>query len=78
MPNSRCGAARLACEQSALFTQFGGDERWREAPRQPSAEVFSASVWITLAGTLGSFEGPPPGSSIEAFGIPHLSGDEPT
>ncbi len=37
---SRCAAGGFACEQFALFTRFGGDKRWRVAPRQPSAEIY--------------------------------------
>ena len=37
---SRCGPQRLACEQFASFSQWGGDIRWRAAPRQPSRQIF--------------------------------------
>jgi hypothetical protein len=37
---SKCAAGGLACEQFALFTRFGGDKRWRGAPRQPSVAIY--------------------------------------
>jgi hypothetical protein len=40
-PNAaRCGSQRLACEQFSMFIRFGGDVRWRPAPRVPSKHIF--------------------------------------
>jgi hypothetical protein len=36
----RC-ACGLACEQFVLFARFGGNQRWRVAAMQPSAEIFA-------------------------------------
>ena len=37
---ARC-AGGMACEQFAMFIRFGGDKRWRPAPRVPSREIFA-------------------------------------
>jgi len=37
---ARC-AAGLACEQFSMFARFGGNKRWRPAPRVPSREIFA-------------------------------------
>ena len=41
--NDRCTAQLICCEAFALFTRLDGDhhgaERWRLAPRQPSAAI---------------------------------------
>jgi hypothetical protein len=41
-PNAaRCGARGLACEQFALFVRYGGLQRWRSGPRQPSPAIYA-------------------------------------
>jgi hypothetical protein len=40
-PNARRCAAGLACEQFALFTRFGGNQRWRTAAREPSVQIYA-------------------------------------
>jgi hypothetical protein len=47
---ARCAAGPLACPAFALFVAAGGVDRWREAPRQPSAEVFAEVFRVERSG----------------------------
>jgi hypothetical protein len=45
-PNAARCVDGLACEQFALFSRFGGNERWRAAARQLVEGDLCAAIWL--------------------------------